>query len=297
MSKSILIILSLIVGINSLKAQELLALLDSIQPPENKTYYTDATFKSIRLINGYTSETAAKNELVFSISHRFGNINQGIYDWFGLDQSTIRFGFEYGLSDRIDLGFGRSNFEKLYDGFVKIKLARQSSRKKNFPFTITLLEGIAIKSVRWANKERDYPFSARMYYIHELFIARKLTQRLSIQLSPVVIHRNIVQTKNEPNTVGAIGVGARFKITNRLTTVCEYFYPFSEYINDNYSNSLALGIEIETGGHVFQIHASNSTGMTEKAFIPETRGKWSKGDIGFGFNIIRVFNFNKNKIK
>ena len=290
--KKILITLIIVSGFSFAGiSQDLLSMLDSLQDTDSKTYYTDATFKSVRLINGYTSETAAKKEFIFSISHRFGNVNQGIYDFYGLDQSTIRFGFEYGLNDRIDLGIGRSNFEKLYDGFIKVKLTRQSTGKKSFPVTITWLEGMSYKTQKWTNDEVDYPTTARMYYIHELFISRKFTEQLSLQLSPVLIHRNMVKTREDQNTVGAIGIGGRYKISNRFTAVGEYFYLLPGYTADNYNNSLALGVEIETGGHVFQIHLTNSTGMTEKAFIPETTGKWSKGDIGIGFNIIRLFSF------
>ncbi len=266
-------------------------MLDSIQNTEDQIFYTDATFKSVRLINGYTTETAAKKELVFSISHRFGNVNQGIYDFFGLDQSTIRFGFEYGLTDRIDVGVGRSNFEKLYDGFIKVKIARQSTGKRNFPVTITLLEGMSVKTIDFAYDDVDYPFSARLYYVHELLISRKFNEKLSLQLSPVIVHRNMVETQDDQNTVGAIGVGGRYKVTNRFTCVGEYYYLLPGNTADNFNNSLALGVEIETGGHVFQIHVTNSTGMTEKAFIPETTGQWRKGDIGIGFNIIRLFSF------
>lgn len=291
MKKIVFTIIILVESCFLVKSQDLLSMLDSIQNTEEQTFYTEATFKSVRLINGYTSETAAKKELVFSISHRFGNVNQGIYDFFGLDQSTIRFGFEYGLTDRIDIGVGRSNFEKLYDGFIKVKIARQSSGKRNFPVTITLLEGMSVKTIDFAYDDVDYPFSARLYYIHELFISRKFNEKLSLQLSPVIVHRNMVETRDDQNTVGAIGIGGRYKITNRFTCVGEYYYLLPGNTADNFYNSLALGVEIETGGHVFQIHVTNSTGMTEKAFIPETTGQWRKGDIGIGFNIIRLFSF------
>jgi len=292
MKKIIPIIISLCFAVpNISNAQDLLSMLDSIQPAEEEIIYADGTFKSVRLINGYTSETAGKKDFIFSISHRFGNLNQGIYDLFGLDQSTIRFGFEYGLNDRIDLGIGRSNYEKLYDGFIKIKLVRQSFGNKSFPFTITLLEGMSATSQRWTNDAVDYPSTGRLYYIHELFIARKFTENFSAQLSPVIIHRNMVETREDQNTVGAVGIGGRYKITNRFTAVCEYYYLLPGNTADNYNYSLALGVELETGGHVFQLHFSNSTGMTEKAFIPETTGKWTEGDISFGFNIIRLFSF------
>ncbi|OFX25843.1 MAG: hypothetical protein A2041_06505 [Bacteroidetes bacterium GWA2_31_9b] len=281
----------LLTHITLLAQDDLLAMLDSIQPDKKETFFVDGTFKSVRLINGYNTELAPKHDLVFSISHRFGNVNQGIHDFFGLDLSTIRFGFEYGLSNRFDIGIGRSNYEDIYDGFIKAKIARQSSGKKNFPFTITLLEGIAVSTLEWTNKEVEYPITGRMFYIHELFISRKFNEKLSLQLSPVIIHRNMVETREDQNTVGAIGFGGRYKITNHFTTVVEYYYLLPGETADKYVNSLALGVELETGGHVFQLHFSNSKGMTEKVFIPETNGSWQKGDINFGFNIIRLFDF------
>ena len=293
--KKIILLFSSFLFVYSVYCQDdLLNMLDDVAP-DSETLYTDGTFKSVRLINGYTTETAPKNELIFSISHRFGNVNTGIYDFFGLDQSTIRFGFEYGLSDRISLGIGRSNYEKLYDGFVKYKITRQRSGAKNFPFTITLLEGMSIKSVDWIEQNVDYPFSARMFYVHELFISRKFNNKFSALLSPVLIHRNMVRTADDENTVGAIGIGGTYKITNRFSAPAEYYYLIPGNTADNYNNSLSLGVEIETGGHVFQIQLSNSTGMTEKAFIAETSGNWLDGDINLGFNIIRVFNLKKNK--
>ena len=150
---------------------------------------------------------------------------------------------------------------------------------------------MSYKTLKWTIDEVDYPNTARIYYIHELFISRKFTEKLSLQLSPVIIHRNMVETREDENTVGALGLGGRYKITNRFTVVGEYYYLLTNKTADKFNNSLALGVEIETGGHVFQLHFSNSTGMTEKAFIPETNGKWADGDINFGFNIIRLFSF------
>ncbi len=284
-----LFILLITIYSNITKSQDLLSMLDSIEGDQNITQYETGTFKTVRLINGYTSELAPDNELVFSISHRFGEINGGTYEFFGLDQSSIRFGFEYGLNDRISLGIGRSSYEKIYDGFAKIKIARQSSGQKPFPVTITLLEGIAYKSLKWLTDNDEYPTTARLFYTHELLISRKMNEKISVQLVPVIVHRNMVKFKKEQNTVPAIGLGGRYKITNRFTFSGEYYYLFPGKTADDFDNSLALGFEIETGGHVFQLNFSNSSGMTEKLFIPETTGSWLDGDIHFGFNIIRYF--------
>ena len=274
----------------NIQSQELLSVLDSMDK-NNETEYTTGTFKSLRLINGYTSEIPGKKELVFSIAHRFLRVNSGIESLYGLDQATIRFGFDYGIDKKWSLGIGRSNNVDLIDGYLKYKIARQSTGKKSFPVTITWLEGMAIRTQDWTNEEIDYPFSARMNYIHELFISRKFNENLSLQVSPVVVHRNLVKEKEDQNTVPAIGFGARYRITPRFCLNGEYYYLLPGQTAEDFYNSLSLGVSIQTGGHVFQLHFSNSRGMTEKKFVTETRGDWLNGDIYFGFNIIRLFSF------
>lgn len=268
---------------------DLYDLLDEEEPMKT---YAEGTFRSVRLINGYTSETAGKNDLVFSISHRFGSVKGGGYEFFGLDASSIRIGFEYGLSDRLSLGIGRSSYQKLFDGFIKVKIVKQASG--GFPFSITLLEGMAIKSEKYVNPELDYPFSARLSYTHELFIARKFNEKFSAQLVPVLIHRNMVASDENQNLVPALGFGGNYSVNHWLSLSAEYYYLFPGNTADLFDNSFSLGVDLESGGgHVFQIHLSNSQGMTEKQFIPETTGRWLDGDIRIGFNIIRVFNLKK----
>lgn len=290
MKKGIVIILVFICF--TAQTQDLLNFLDSIET-EPDIFITN-TFKSVRLINGYSSDLAGKNDLVFSISHRFGELNQGLYNFFGLDQSTIRFGFEYGINSRISLGVGRSNYEKLYDGFFKIKLLNQSVG--GFPVSVTWLEGSVMKTLKWVDESKDYPFSARMYYVHELLLSRKFTSAFSAQIVPVLVHRNMVETDEEQNLVSAVGFGANYTLNKWLSVSGEYYLVLPGNTADNYSNSAAIGVELESGGgHIFQIHLSNSYGMTEKVFIAETKSQWSKGEIGIGFNIIRVFHLKKGK--
>lgn len=273
-------------------AQDLLDLLN--EEAANEINYETGTFKSIRLINGYTSETPGNNDLVFSISHRFGTINGGAYELWGLDQSTIRLGFEYGIGERLSLGVGRSSFEKTFDGFLKFKLLQQSSGAKNMPVTITWLMGSALKSQKWDDKLKEYPFSARMHYIHSLFIARKFSSNFSAQLIPTAVHRNMVLTNKDQNTVYAIGSGVNYTINKWLSVSGEYYHLLPGNTADNFENTLSAGIEIESGGgHVFQINISNAYGLTEKIFIPETTGQWTECEIAIGFNIIRVFHLKK----
>jgi len=293
MKKHVLFVL-FVFSVQFISGQDLMALLDSANNSAASKEYIQGTFKSVRLINGYTTEIAEKNDLVFTISHRFDPINKGLYELFGLDQSVIRFGFEYGLTNWLSLGIGRSSFEKLYDGFFKIKLAKQSSGEHSFPFTITWMEGMAVKTLKYTDTLSDHPASDRFYYSHELFISRKFNHYFSAQIVPTLVHRNMVKTKEEQNLVPAIGFGGNVTVNKWLSFSGEYFYLLPGNTADNYSNSLALGVELESGGgHIFQINLSNSHGMTEKAFIPETTGKWLDGDIQIGFNIIRVFHPKK----
>jgi hypothetical protein len=294
--KTITLLLAAFVTCHCL-AQDINAMLDeeSKKADKNRIDYTTATFKSTRLINGHSIETTGKRLLDLKVSHRFGNLNTGAYELFGLDNATMRFGFDYGLTDRFTIGVGRSTFEKQYDGFAKYKLLRQSSGKRNMPVSVAVLASIMLKT----QKDRDVSikrnFSDKLYYTYQLLIARKLSSSTSIQIMPTVVHHNIVQSVNEHNDIWAMGVGGRQKVSKRISINAEYYYVLPEYKLPGTHNSLAVGVDIETGGHVFQLHFTNSTGMTERTFISETTGQWSKGDIRFGFNISRIFNIGKSK--
>jgi hypothetical protein len=274
-------------GIVSISAQEddLLSLLGD----EEETTYATASFKANRVINLHSLENSAAGVMDIKIGHRFGFINQGAYELFGLDNATIRIGADVGLTDHLMIGVGRSSFEKTYDGFAKLKLLRQSSGKRNMPFTVALLGSAALKTIRFSDPDRENYFSSRMYYTGQLIIGRKFSDAFSMQISPTIVHRNLVSTIDEQNDVLAIGVAARQKLTKRLSINVEYVYVLPDQILDTYENSLSVGFDIETGGHVFQLHFTNSTSMIEKGFVTETSGNWLDGDIHFGFNISRVF--------
>jgi len=252
--------------------------------------YIENTFKTTRIVNGHSIESPDKGELVFIISHDFGRINQGFYEFFGLDQGTIRLGFEYSPYSWLCLGIGRSSYQKTYDGFIKAKLLRQSSGNRNVPVSISYFGDITLNSLKWAYPDRTNYFSSRLSFVHEVLIARKFNKNFSLQLTPAVVHRNLVEKASDKNDIFALGSGFRYKITNRTSINGEYFYVFPNQLNSDFHNSVSLGIDIETGGHVFQIHVSNSQGMFDRAFITETKGNPLKGDLYFGFNITRTFN-------
>ena len=270
------------------------SLLDELGEEEETTDYTYATFKTTRLINGHSIETNSGGVLLFLFQHRFGRLNGGAYEFFGLDNATIRLALEYGITDDFDVGIGRSSFEKTYDGFLKYKLLKQSTGKKNMPITLTLLSSIAVKTLKWPHPDRTNYFTSKLYFTFQAMAARKISKNFSVQLSPTLVHRNLVLTKADKNDVFSLGIGGRYKLSGSISVNAEYFYVFPNQIvskinGEQTHNSLSVGVDIETGGHVFQLHFTNSRGMIEKFFITETTGSWGNGDIHFGFNISRVF--------
>ncbi len=291
MKKSIAFILFSLLNLAVLSAQDdLLSLLGEDEPT---TEYSTAAFKSNRVINLHSIESTAGGVLDVKISHRFGFVNGGIKELFGLDQASIRIGADYGITNRFTVGFGRSSYEKTLDGFLKYKLLRQSSGAKVMPITAAFLASVAMKTIPWANPDRENYTSSRMYYTFQLMLGRKFSEQFSMQLSPTILHRNLVRTKSEKNDVLALGIALRQKLTKRIAINAEYIYVLPNQLADGYKNSLSIGFDIETGGHVFQLHFTNSTSMIEKGFIGETIGDWRNGGVHFGFNVSRVFTVKK----
>jgi hypothetical protein len=271
-------------------------LLSLIGGEEEQTY-TTATFKTTRIINMHSVENAAAGVMDFRISHRFGFINTGAYDLFGLDQALMRIGLEYGITNRLMVGMGRSNVNKAYDSFLKYKILRQGIGKHNIPLSISYFASAVCNTVKWADPNRDNYFSSRMQYTHQLLIARKFNNDLSLQLTPTLVHKNLVPTLQDKNDILAMGFGGRYKLTQRFSVNGEYIYVLPNQITSTFYNSLSLGVDIETGGHVFQLHLTNSTSMLEPGFITESVGQWKNGGIHFGFNVSRVFTVKDKREK
>ncbi|HRQ50451.1 MAG TPA: DUF5777 family beta-barrel protein [Agriterribacter sp.] len=272
----------------------LLHMLEGSMMTDKRGGHVTGTFKGTHIINTQSVETPAKGVLLFMIMHRFGKINEGAYAFFGLDNATMRMGFDYGLTDELTVGIGRSTFQKTYDGYLKGKLLRQSEGTgRRIPFSVTALAGIAYTSLRYSDK----PYLNARYrtsYAVQLLVARKLTRNLSLQLSPAWLHYNLVPVATDKNDVFALGMGGRMKITKRSSINVEYNYLPGNQVNSfKVYNSFSAGFDIETGGHVFQVHVTNSQGMVEPLFLGRTTGSWRKGDIYFGFNISRSFNLSR----
>ena len=263
-------------------------LLADLAPEGPVRNYAAYTVKSTRIINTHSIENVAAGVLDFRIMHRFGAINGGWYELWGLDQAGMRMSLDYGVTPWLTVGGGRTNVGKAYDGFLKIKILRQSSGSVERPVSVSLVSGGIASSLRWDQPERKNYFTSRLTYYHQLLIARKISEEISLHLTPTMLHRNLVANPEIPNDLWALGTGGRLKLSSRVSANLDYIW-LPKAAELNVRNNLSLGVDIETGGHVFQLHASNGRGLNEGQFIAGSVGNWNDGTVYFGFNLSRVF--------
>jgi hypothetical protein len=288
------VVLILVLTGTSAKAQEdLLNLVDKGDSKPKKEYVKYA-FKSTRVIKAHSMEFLSPGTMDFRILHRFGPTNQGYKNFFGLDQASMRMGFDFGLARNLMIGVGRSTYKKEVDAFFKYAPLMQSTGTGSFPFTVAIVGGITMNTSPWADTSIHNYFTSRLAYYYQVILGRKFTEGFSLQLSPTMVHNNLVPLSSQPNDIFALGVGGRLKLTKRMAITWDYSHLFNGIEKDVNFDPLSFGIDIETGGHVFQLHFSNSTGMNERAFITETTGRWDKVDVRFGFNLSRVFQLKKS---
>jgi hypothetical protein len=280
---------------NMAQAQDEPSMLDALGEEQTTDYATNA-FKSPRVINGHSMEMLHEGTLDFRILHRFGDVSAGYYQFFGLDQASMRMAFDYGFTPNFMAGIGRSTNKKELDGFLKYRIFWQSTGKRNMPISLLWVSGMTINGMKdpVGNPEVQATFNRRLGYYHELIIGRKFNERLTMQLTPTLVHRNIVDNKLIANDLWALAFGGRYKVTQRMALVWDYGYVFNRFPANLSRNPLSLGVDIETGGHVFQLHFSNAVGMNERAYLSDDNGRWGKGEIRFGFNLSRIFQIKKN---
>lgn len=290
----VLLTLSLQCFLINLVGQDLLSTLTESQPKEKEFVFQ--TFKGTRVVNGHSVEVKGQGELEFIIGHRFGLINSGAINLFGLDQAFIRFGLEYGITPKLGIGIGRSSYTKIFDSYLKYQAVRQS-RGGGSPVTITALGSVGAQTYEYSNPDawRNMPFGDKLYYSGQLLIARKFTSNFSLQLSPIFVHANTVNPAVEKADQFAVGFSGRYKVTKSFAVNAEYFMRSNVVATSPYYDCVSLGFDIETGGHVFQFVFSNTQGMIDRTFIGRTEGDFFKGDIHFGFNITRTFQLVRPK--
>jgi hypothetical protein len=242
-----------------------------------------ATFKATRIVNSQSIELTRPKTLEFMILHRFGSMNNGFYDLFGMDEAAIRFDLKYGINDRISLGAGRSSLNKTYDIFTKLKLLKQTSGGSSFPFSLALFSKMEISTI-----DQDLSMSDQLTFDIQVLAARKFNPSISGQVMPTFIHRNLVQTANESHDLLSFGIGGRVKVTRRVSINTDTFFPLGER-NESFKQSWGLGCDIETGGHVFQLMITNVQGSFESNYIENATGTFDELNLFLGFNITRVF--------
>lgn len=292
---------------------DLLQMLEESEPQKQEK--VTATFKTTRVINAHSIETVKGKTIDVRISHRFGNIystrndNDGPDSFFGFDNvADVRLAVEYGITDNVMIGLGRSQMNNLVDGLVKWRFYTQTTDNKR-PLSLAIVGTMGLnpsKKAAFYSGVKDSliqtygsskSFFHRLSYTAQLIIARKFSPSVSIQLIPTYIHRNFVRDPRDENSMFALGVAGRFKVSKRVAIIADYFYVFSPYRYNRtgipFFMPISIGVEIETGGHVFHIDVSNARGIIANNFLVESPDSWEYAEIKLGFNISRVFNVGK----
>lgn len=276
-----LLLLFVFIPLLSFSQNDLLAGIDSTATKENVT----SAFKGLKIVNLESTKLAAKGDLYFIVAHRFGSVKDGFEGFFGLDNANTQLKFVYGLTDYLTISAARS--ELAYDFSTKYTLLNQKT--EGFPVSIAGFSSLAINNTL---KESLYPkltFNDRFTFVQQLLISRKFSEKLSLEIAPTVFHENFIDNTLQNNTQYAIGMGGRYKLSKRWSLNIDYAAHLNRASNSLYKNPLSIGFDLDTGGHVFQMHFTSSQGIHEAGYLGQTTGDWTKGDVFFGFNLLRVF--------
>ena len=262
-------------------------LLDEIDIDSTGVEYVDATFKGLKIVNFESTKLVAKNNFTFIVAHRFGSLKNGVDSFFGLDDAVTRLNFIFGVSDGLNVSFSRSSFQKIYEAAAKYRIVRQ--KNNGFPFTVVGYNSILVNTGYEKDNLPLLEFKHRLGYTAQVLISRKITRDLSIELAPTFFHDNYVVINEQDNSQYALGIGGRYKISKRMSLNIDYGWHLNRADNSPFKNPLSVGVDIETGGHVFQMHFTNVQGMNTNSFLGQGSGDWSDGNIYFGFNLSRTF--------
>lgn len=315
LKKTLVVLIATAFTANTFAQDDLLSLVDEAEPKHEKVI---ATFKTSKVINMQSTETVKAKTMDFRVTHRFGSSGSasggGPHTLYGFDNSAdIRISFDFGITDNLTLGVGRSKMNELLDGMVKYRILTQTT-DNHVPLSLAFYGDMSYNPQKASQfysglattvgfKQNDVH---RFAYTSQLLIARKFGSRFSLQIAPTYQHRNFVLANvnadngaEETNDLLSVGAGFRLKLTRRLAIIADYYYTLSDYRTNNkanpFYNPLAIGIEIETGGHVFHLNFTNAAGIIENNYLPGTTDSWLKGGYKFGFNISRVFNLGGKK--
>lgn len=288
---------------------------DTIAVPEEaapKQKFTRATFNSTKIINMQSVEIVTKGNLQFMINHHFGyfwdkdrggktgevfneRFRQNLGNLFGLNTGVAHtyLSFDYSPTNWANLGLaatGRSGFE----GWAKFKILRQQTGEKNIPLT---LGWYSMANISTQKKELNEFTDNRWSFMHQLLIARKFSNKFSLQFMPTLIHFNIVPYGiNNSNLVWSMGLGGKYKIKSNLNLTFEYARQLNMYENlvtktgsiiSYQPDLLSLGLEINTGGHLFQFFIGNTVDGSNIEHLARNNSSIKDGKFAMGFTINR----------
>jgi hypothetical protein len=262
-------------------------LLSEIDTDIDTPVYASAVFKGLKVINFESTKLVAKGGFNFIVSHRFGTVKNGFENLFGLDEAVTHLNFVYGISDHFNVSASRSSNQKIYELATKFRLARQQEGK--LPFTLAAYTSILANTALDTDNLPKLRFEHRLSYVGQLIISRKLTKELSLLVSPTFFHDNYVLDYSQENSQYAVAFGGRYKLGARWSINMEYGMHLNRSSTSLYNNPFSIGVDLETGGHVFQLHFTNSQSMNANGVFGTSTGDWGEGDVYFGFNLARSF--------
>jgi len=284
MNKFYFFVITLLFGCFTFGQNSLLNEISAESDYEN-TFQMPA-FKAMKVVNNQSTKLAGKGDLYLYVGHRFGAIKGGIGSLFGLDYANTKIEMLYGLFSEVQVGFSRESFKKTYNLHVKYAIKKQTS---SFPVSIVGYNSINLDTSLDENVYPNLNYNERYVYISQLLVSRRFSDNFSLQLSPSVIKHNFLTTQAKTDYNYVLNTGSRLKISKRSSFNIDYSYHLNRLKNSIEKNVLSVGVDMETGGHVFQLLFSNTQASDEAGVLTGAEGDWLKGDVFFGFNILRVF--------
>lgn len=260
-------------------------LLKDIDTATSQKSKVESAFKGLKIVNIESTKLASKGDFYFIVAHRFSSLKDGFEGGYGLDNAVTQLKFVYGVTDWLTVSAARSELAYDFSGKYLVK----SQETNGFPVAIAAFTSLALNNTL---KESIYPkmtFEDRYIYVAQLLVSRKFNSKLSLEVAPTFFHENFVLDDNQDNSQYAIGMGGRYKFAKRWSVNIDYAAHLNRSSTSTFKDPLSIGVDLETGGHVFQMHLSSSQGIHEAGFLGNSTGDWTKGDIFFGFNLLRVF--------
>ena len=261
-------------------------LLNEIDVTDASSTDVSSVFKGLKIINFESTKLVGKGGFYFVVSHRFGSVKKGFENFFGLDEAVTHLNFIYGLTNHINVSASRSSNQKIYELASKFRIIKQSD---HFPFSLVGYTSVLANTALSTDNLPKLEFKHRLSYVAQLLISRKVNNKLSLQFTPTFFHDNYVANDSQDNSQYGLIFGGRYKLGSRWSLNLEYGTHLNRADNSLYNDPLSIGFDLETGGHVFQLHFTNSQFMNANGVLANSTGDWSESDFYFGFNISRSF--------